>query len=262
MSSLVLYAKYVNDLGKISSHYHDCCQILYVTEGSAIITVGGRSYHANTGTLILISRFEHHSVQITEDTYSRFALRISPRHSESTPFHHLLSLLVNRPQNFCHALHLPEAEDYIQKIVSEWNATHPMRETMLDLMLYELLILISRSHPELLPEDRQTIKSVSQVQQYLQDQYQTRITLEYLSQEFHISQSYLCHQFKLLTGQSVMGYLTSCRLAAAKQQLSHTSDSITKVMTDCGFSDSSNFSRTFKAYTGYTPTDFRLKYGR
>lgn len=263
MGSLLLNAKYADNLEQIVRHFHDCHQILYITEGSVKVTVNNQSYYANAGTMILISRFEQHAVQIESKRYSRYTLQISPKQSESSPFQPLLSVLVNRPGNFCHTFDLPGIENHFKRIMAEWNIKDgTMHEAMLDLMLYELLILMCRARPRLIPNENRMNHTVAQIQQYLNENYQTRITLDALSKMYHLSQSYLCHQFKLLTGQSVMGYLTSCRLAAAKQQLSHSSDPITKVTIDCGFSDCSNFSRMFKEYTGYTPTDFRIKFGK
>ena len=62
------------------------------------------------------------------------------------------------------------------------------------------------------------------------------------------------------TGMSVMEYLLSCRMASAKRMLAGTQMGIGEIVERCGFSDNSNFSRTFKALNGMSPTDFRKKY--
>ena len=73
----------------------------------------------------------------------------------------------------------------------------------------------------------------------------------------YLSPSHMSHLFKKITGRSVMGYLLDCRMAKAKQLLTHTDDTIAEIVEKIGFADSSNFSRTFKAVTGKTPRDFR-----
>jgi AraC-like DNA-binding protein len=42
--------------------------------------------------------------------------------------------------------------------------------------------------------------------------------------------------------------------------LAETNYSIGEIIEKCGFSDNSNFSRTFKRLTGLSPSDFRKKY--
>lgn len=79
MGSLLLNAKYADNLEQIVRHFHDCHQILYITEGSVKVTVNNQSYYANAGTMILISRFEQHAVQIESKRYSRYTLQISPK---------------------------------------------------------------------------------------------------------------------------------------------------------------------------------------
>jgi AraC-like DNA-binding protein len=57
-----------------------------------------------------------------------------------------------------------------------------------------------------------------------------------------------------------MEYLQSCRMANAKRMLAQTDYSVGEIVEKCGFSDNSNFSRTFKSLNGMSPTDFRKKY--
>ena len=55
----------------------------------------------------------------------------------------------------------------------------------------------------------------------------------------------------------VIAYLTAYRLAKAKHLLVETDIEIGKVSAACGFSDHSNFGRTFREETGMTPSRFR-----
>ncbi|MBQ8793661.1 MAG: helix-turn-helix transcriptional regulator, partial [Clostridia bacterium] len=59
---------------------------------------------------------------------------------------------------------------------------------------------------------------------------------------------------------SVMDYLLSCRIAAAKNMLAKTDKSISEIVESCGFSDNSNFNRTFKKLNNMSPSEFRTKF--
>lgn len=262
MRSLIISAKYAQGTGHISNHFHDCHQLIYVVGGRASITVGDSCYEAAPGTLVLISRFERHSVQADGEDYARYALRISPdTHGYGTfPGEKLLSVLINRPENFCHVLSMPGCTALLEQIVQEMQGDDSMKHKMLDLLLFQLLVLLCRQYPALVAQDSSNLNTVLQVQQYLEEGYSRPISLEALSEHFHLSQSYLSHLFKHFTGHSVMGYLKACRMAAAKRMLAETEKPVSQILDECGFTDSSNFSRTFKQHTGLSPSAFREKY--
>ena len=260
MESMILSAEYSDTMRHKPVHFHDCHQLLYIAEGTVLITVSGKTYRASPGTAVLISRFEEHSIQVESDLYRRYTLHISPESARPDP---LLSLLVNRPGNFRHAVILGTdsgAEQLLERIVYEHQSADPMGEKMLDLLFLQLLITIYRAHPEMIPNIENELQLIRQIQQQFEEDYRTAYTLQELSRQYHISQSYLSHLFKQVTGTSVMGYLASCRYAAAKRYLAETDLEIGRIVELCGFSDNSNFSRSFKSITGMTPSDFRSHY--
>ncbi len=262
MDSIVLSASFTRLSSHKSRHLHDSHQLLYVTAGQAQITVSENTYWATPGTLILISRFETHSVQNTSPDYCRYTLQIAPQVSTygSIVGYPVLSVLTNRPAHFRHSLDMsgcPDFESLLSKIVQEKASGAPMSEKLLDLHFLQLLLYLSRTHPKLVTQSDPALNLVSKVQTYLETNYASPTTLEGLAQHFHLSPSHLSHQFKRVAGVSVMGYLQACRLAAAKEKLVHTDLPISQIVADCGYSDNSNFSRYFQSVTGLTPTQFR-----
>ena len=63
--------------------------------------------------------------------------------------------------------------------------------------------------------------------------------------------------FAKMFGQTPNQYLTSARMAFAKEKLLRTDESIQKIARDAGFDNQNYFSRTFRRETGMTPTDYR-----
>ena len=154
----------------------------------------------------------------------------------------------------------PQAEGIFREMVAESQSQAPMQAQMLLFLLCQLLVQLCRAYPDLVPEDLQRLSLATRIQRYLEENMSQRLTLEDLAQEFHLSQSYLSHLFKGITGSSVMGYLNAYRLQTAKRLLAQTDWPIARILEECGFTDNSNFSRNFRGITGLSPSQFRKKY--
>ncbi len=263
MSETIRTAYYSNDPFKMSSHYHDCHQIIFVLDGKLKVTVNGASYTAKSGSIALFSRYEDHSIEVLTTQYGRYVLRINPQLNSNQC--KLYSLLSNRPQGFGNVFDLSddkaELKNLFERMVKELNSSDPFAEDMLELLLNQLLIIMYRHTPDsYFYIEEEAFELVCNLQKRFETDYSSHYTLELLAREYGVSPSSLSHQFKRITGSSVMGYLNSCRLASAKNYLSKTKMSVGEIVDLCGFSDSSNFSRTFKKLNGMSPSQFREKY--
>lgn len=67
--------------------------------------------------------------------------------------------------------------------------------------------------------------------------------------------------FKAKTGINFVDFLNDIRLGHASRLLIDTKDPVTDIAVACGFTNISNFNRTFKREKGLTPKDFRAKHG-
>lgn len=92
---------------------------------------------------------------------------------------------------------------------------------------------------------------------YLNQNRRDSVTLEELGNALNYSIPYLCACFKEQTGFTVMEYLTLTRLEAAKTYLTQTAVSISEIALEIGFKSLHHFSRLFKAYYSYSPSQYR-----
>ena len=260
-----IHARFAVGRDGYGSHYHDSHQLIYVKSGRIRLQIGEHIYEAGPGTLSLISRLERHSIEIISEDYVRYTVTISPEVEKYAAYmgETLISALVNRPVTFQHAVMLADAEAaerLLQQLVEESDAPEMLDDKMRVFLLSQLLVLFCRAYPDSIPEKPENLQRIQQVRQYLEENYAAKCDLESLAQRFHLSQSYLSHQFREVTGSSVIAYLTAFRIAEAKRCLVHTDWPVAKVATECGFSDHSNFGRTFRSMTGMSPKEFRSKY--
>lgn len=245
-------------------HYHDCHQLIYVKKGMIRITVGQSTYEVADRSLIMISRYEEHSVTILSETYERYTLLIESESElegdeESVYFG---ALLTNRPSAFRHAIRLGEAADEIDRTIGQLYREFVHRPDFSDLLMNSLLrqLFIYALRESNIPRtyfESDRYSTVEKVKEDLEKNFAKLFSLSELAEKYHISPSYLSHVFKRITGFSVMNYLLLCRIAAAKVKLTTTNLTVSQIVEQCGFSDFSNFSRNFKAHVGMTPKEFR-----
>ena len=258
----ILSAGWSDSLQGYQSHYHDAHELLYVVEGEICATVNGRQIQAGAGELLFFSRFEEHSIQILSPVYQRYTLLICPEFSGRGENYLLSSVLVNRSAGVAHVVRCEEEQETVATILKdmyeEYRDKRPMYETVLDALLLRLLCQVYRLAPQLFaPGDHKNAGMIRSLQARFEGEYQKRFSLGALAVEYHVSTSHLAHTFKKITGYSPMDYLMSCRVSAAKRLLAGSDKSIGEIVELCGFTDESNFSRTFRMKTGFTPSAFR-----
>lgn len=262
----VLSVSYSETPSGLSRHYHDCHQILYICSGTIRAAVGGETCLVSDGGLLILGRFEEHSIEVLSPEYRRYTLRISPAAAQGIQENDLLSsVLVNRTEHFRHTLDTgsarPAFDALFAAMAAEYTAREAFSEELLDLNLRQLLILLYRCAPSLfLSETGRSTAIVQTIQRRFEADYAAEHTLADLAADYHLSPSHLSHLFKRLTGYAPMAYLTACRLSAAKSLLTTTDSPIKEIVYRCGFGDESNFCRMFKARTGLTPRAFRAQY--
>lgn len=244
----------------IRPHFHDCHQIIFIVKGTVDFCVNGKMLRAVAGDIAIFSRYENHSVSGCSDEYERFVLHIDPFVvNQKSPVY---SLLTDRPVDFCNIInvsaHKTEITDTFNRILSEHNDGSKLADEMEQLLIEQLLITVYRCTT--INFDNSYDDVVARIKRQFENEYHKPLTLAMLAKQQNLSISSLSHRFTAATGVSVMEYLQSCRMANAKQMLAETECSIGQIVEKCGFSDNSNFSRTFRKLTNMSPSDFRKKY--
>ena len=93
--------------------------------------------------------------------------------------------------------------------------------------------------------------------EYIRRNCLSRMTLEEIANEVHLSKSYLSSIFKHETGSSITEFINRSRVEHSKKLLSTTDLSLVDIANECCFGDQSYFSRVFKKYEGVSPKQYR-----
>lgn len=91
----------------------------------------------------------------------------------------------------------------------------------------------------------------------IEERIQEKLTVEMLAQSIHFSRYHYQRTFREVVGDSVMAYVTRRKLALAAEELMRTEDTVLEVALKYGYDSHEGFTRSFKAYLGVTPAEFR-----
>ena len=81
--------------------------------------------------------------------------------------------------------------------------------------------------------------------------------LQFLSESLKLSQSYISQLFKKEAGITFIHYITQLRMEDAVNLLSMTNKPVIDIAMEVGFNDYFYFLKTFKKFTGKTPSQYR-----
>ncbi len=85
-------------------------------------------------------------------------------------------------------------------------------------------------------------------------------TVQYLSDQLHLSPSYLSDMLRSLTGQNAQHLIHHKLVEKAKELLSTTSLSVAEIAYELGFEHPQSFSRLFKGKTNVSPLAFKQSF--
>lgn len=112
------------------------------------------------------------------------------------------------------------------------------------------------------PQKQHQDDVIRQVQEYIENKYEDRISVDDLASRFGISRRNLERRFRKVTFNSIVEYVQRVRIEAAKQTLEGTRENVNEAMYRAGYNDVKAFRTTFKKLTGLSPLEYKNKYSR
>lgn len=244
------------------AHWHQEVELIYVRSGTAHFSINDDEFTAHAGDLIFVDSGDfHYSDSYEYKNHLDFIVLdpgvLHPHYQHAHFAHPLITAamlqsygLADRTQTLFSSVHqeLTEKKPYYQEIVSA--------------SLREFVFLLHRCHPRLDTSASNrghragTLNDMQQLLTYIDAHYGEDITLSFAAKKMNFSESHFSKTFKKMIGMNYVTYLNAVRIEQAAAMLRNTSIKITDIALSCGFGNIRSFNRTFKEYTGYTPTQF------
>lgn len=244
------------------AHWHQEIELIYVRSGSAHFSINDEEFTAHTGDLVYVDSGDFH-------------------YSDSAAYRNVLDFIVFDPSvmnthyrnlHFAGA-HIPANKLEQYGLASERDRLFSLVRTELQeknsgyqeitaAVLTEFVYRLRRVHPRM--SETLTARShrtamlydMQNLLTYIDEHYGENITLSFAAHRMNLSESHFSKIFKKLVGINFIPYLNAVRVEQAAVMLKKTSARMTDIAFSCGFGNVRSFNRTFKEYTGYTPSQF------
>jgi len=244
-------------------HWHKEWEIFRVISGSFQFHMDGQEYFATQGDILLIRGGTLHGGIPNDCVYECFVFDLYGlfRTMELVkgylrPFYRQTCL----PQSFFPADDTPVHKITDRLMTALHQGTSPELDAVSGLCsLFSYILKEKLYTPNPGSDDAQPhrVDQIKAVLEYIEANYNAPLSLEKLADVVGMNPKYFCRVFNRLTHQSPMDYVNFYRIEQAAYLLSSTQKTITDVGMECGFWESSYFTKVFKKYKGVTPKQYR-----
>lgn len=109
--------------------------------------------------------------------------------------------------------------------------------------------------------NRNMIAPIEAAKKYIMEHLGESIGLDEVARKIGFNTTYFSQLFKRETGESFVTFRKRLRMEKAKELLEKGEMRIIDISNEIGYGDLPHFTKCFKQYTGYTPSEYRMKLG-
>ena len=233
---------------RYNTHIHKHMELIYVFDIGQHINIDGKEYEIQSGQVAVIFPNMVHTYYRNEfRNTDEVCLICSPNIFKGI----FPNFMDYQPENPI----IADIDDTVKLAFRELLTCAEFAEqvgwTMVILSRITKNIVLKRRHSEPVPHLTEKIVD------YIAQNFREDITLDSLAKEFFVSKFYISHTFSDKLKISLPKYLALVRAKQAAQQLRSSSESITSIALNSGFSSQSTFNRAFLEIYGMTPREYK-----
>ena len=105
--------------------------------------------------------------------------------------------------------------------------------------------------------DERNQKLVQSIQAYIKKNYANDLSMDDLTERFHVSRTYISRLLKKYTGQSFLEYLTDVRFEQVEYLIADNKYRQYEIAEMVGYKDFGYYIKVFKKRYGITPNEYR-----
>ena len=244
-------------------HWHKEIELLYMIDGSLIMTRNGRKTVINTGDVVVVNSEDIHIVDVEDDNKINKYLVVQLSYDYAKQFYKKLDTVffdIDRNENAKKELvKIMAALAELENSKDEFVALEQRSE--LNKLYYILLKYCTQQKKVAIKKNNSAnFRYAKTVIEYIGDNYKDEITLNDMAALVGLSPAYFSKYFKNVTETSFVTYLNTVRLEHALKDLVTENISVMDAALENGFPNVKSFISMCKKVYGATPTQCKKIY--
>lgn len=230
-------------------HFHSAIELVYVTEGKLTVFLDDQQYEVRENQLMISSSYTVHRYQ--SDESNKEMIMIIPLSFVPSMQKTLRDHAFNHP--IYDLKNDAKTRTVLTLLADGWAEYNT--ETKKGLC-YTLLGLLT-AKVGLSPQKNSTRTSqMKDMLIYLQENYQSNLSMEALAKQFGYSKSRFSHLFNETLGCPPGAFINALRCQHAARAMLESDQPLLEIAMNAGFECPRTFYRVFKQYYGVTPTQY------
>lgn len=253
--------RFEGDIGQpVHKHWHNSLEIVLPICGGEYAWVDGRYYklyQENMMPLIINSRSIHAFESGCPKPYIGLALLINYQFLKEV-YPEIDHIHFKQPDE--------EVGMLVKKqlfLINEYYETESIHKDLLITSALFHLIYLLVEHLSIEKKDKVELKSeknkhrIISIINYIDDNYHEDLTIEQLSEVFHLSEGHLSKLFKENLGMTIKAYISQTRAKEVRNALLTSDLPLIDIAITCGFPNVKSMNKVFKDLYQCTPNQFR-----
>lgn len=243
---------------KFPAHQHeDVSEIVFVSHGEGVMKINGVPYAVKAGDLLIYNQgIIHEECSSPICPLDMYYCGVIRKNNEG------FAPVTLIPENASPYVHTGENAGHIGSLFAMLYTESEEQAEGYELICSSLLVVLITLIRRMATTENKPCKNdpdalAVSLKKYLDEHYLYHLTLNDISQFFHMNAYYLSHVFKKKYNDSPINYMLRRRMGEAKRLLVNTDMKIKEIADFLGYENPNYFSILFTKTMGESPTQFK-----
>ena len=241
---------------RVTRHWHQSVELFLVLEGKLDFFINSRQYGLKPNDFVIVSPNEVHSIDCPDPNIT-IVLQIPVKSFEGYMSDESCISFAEKDK---------ELKDKVVKLVTDMFETYEKQEygyrlkvksRFLEFMYLIVTEFRIEQTDKVQVQQKRHLGKLSQVTQYMKENYNKELSLEMVAARFGFTPTYLSHMFREYAQVGYRTYLIDLRVKYAMRELLNTDRYVGDIALDHGFPDARAFAKAFRKRYGCLPSQYR-----